>query len=223
MPQAQSRAASSQVRSCLFDGFVDIPVRAGQGGSQSEKKACHDCSYTCKEDDAAINRCLLDSRYARGYPSDYDIQPERCHEQPSTGADESEDCTFDQGLPDQQAAPRADCCAKRHLPASRLREGQQTLGDAAARQQQQNAHGRQQQEQSGPYASGDVVLERHDDDAKILVRGGILQCKVRTDVLHLRAPLFDRAAGLEAGNHPEVATAALSQVGSLEHRIDIST
>ena len=113
MPQAQSRAACSQVRSRLFDGFINIPVRAGQSGSQSEKKSCHDRSYTCREDDAAVNRYLLDSRYVRRYPSDHDIQPEGRHEQSGTGADESEDCAFDQGLPDQAPSARADCSRRR--------------------------------------------------------------------------------------------------------------
>ena len=49
VPQAQSRAACSQVRSRLFDGFVNIPVRAGQSGSQSEKKSCHDRTTSAHE------------------------------------------------------------------------------------------------------------------------------------------------------------------------------
>ena len=79
----------------------------------------------------------------------------------SAGAGQAEG--LDRQLPDKASARRAECGAKAEFMAARMHSGQHQAGDVAARDQEYQKHGGQEDEERIPRLAGDFSLERADD------------------------------------------------------------
>jgi hypothetical protein len=141
----------------------------------------------------------------RGTPSGIDVRSTSTAHQARTtdrrGADDRQDQTFDQQLPDETPASGAERRTDPHFALTGGRAGQQQVRDIRAGNQQHDADGPEQHQHPGPGRRTDqIILKRTHADEPVLVPDRMRLLERRGNLVHLGLRLFHRDAWFQPGD-----------------------